>query len=64
MRTAGLWQSLQFNSEIDAVRILADAWQSNDIQNVTLELVYGHGVKKQVLPDNTAPVQFYPSSTT
>lgn len=63
MRTAGLWQSLQFNSEIDAVRILADAWQSNDIQNVTLELVYGHGVKKQVLPDNTAPVQFYPSST-
>lgn len=58
------YMNLQFNSEIDAVRILADAWQSNDIQNVTLELVYGHGVKKQVLPDNTAPVQFYSSSTT
>ncbi|PIT56291.1 hypothetical protein BHC44_01110 [Snodgrassella alvi] len=64
MRTAGLWQSLQFDNEIDAIRILAKAWQDNDIHNVTLELVYGHGIKKQVLPDNAAPIQFYSSSST
>lgn len=64
MRTAGLWQSLKFDNEIEAVRILAQAWQNEDIQNVTLELVYGHGVKKQILPENVAPIQFYPSSST
>ncbi|MCO6507904.1 MAG: methyltransferase [Snodgrassella sp.] len=64
MRTAGLWQSLQFDNEIDAVRILVQAWKNNDIHNVTLELVYGHGVKKQILPDNATPIQFYPSSPT
>ena len=62
MVTAGLWQTLQFDSEIDAVRILADNWQNNPVHNVTLELVYGHGVKKQLLPDHTATIQFYSHS--
>lgn len=62
MITAGLWQTLQFDSEVEAVRILADHWQHNHVHDVTLELVYGHGIRRLALPENTATIQFYPPS--
>lgn len=62
MLTAGLWQTLQFGNEIEAIRVLADNWQDDSVHNVTLELVYGHGIKKQILPEHSATIQFYPHS--
>ena len=60
MRVAGLWQSLQFEDEEEAIRILIQHWQSGEIHDITLELIYGHGIKKQLMPEHTATVQFYP----
>lgn len=62
MITAGIWQTLQFDNEIKAVRILADSWQHQPVHHVTLELLYGHGVKKQTIPDHTSTIQFYSPS--
>ncbi|MDF7677030.1 methyltransferase [Neisseriaceae bacterium ESL0693] len=60
MQIVGLWQSLQFDDEETATRILVEHWPQKQLQNITLELVYGHGIKKQRLPEHTATVQFYP----
>lgn len=64
MRIVGLWQSIQFEDEEAATRILVQHWPQKRLQDITLELVYGHGIKKQRLPANTAPIQFYPQPPT
>lgn len=60
MTLAGLWGSLQFEHEADATRVIVQEWEKTPIHHITLELIYGHGVKKQLMPDNIAPIRFYP----
>ncbi|WP_066565974.1 class I SAM-dependent methyltransferase [Snodgrassella sp. CFCC 13594] len=64
MQVAGIWQSLHFHDEQAAIRALEKAWADGSVHDVTLELVYGHGIKKTVLPVNQALVQFYPHRPT
>lgn len=61
MQIAGVWGSLVFADEAAAVHALEEAWADGTVHEVTLELVYGHGMKKNVLPENEALVQFYPN---
>lgn len=60
MQIAGIWSGLQFEDEAAAVQTLEAEWTDNHVYNVTIELVYGHGVKKRRLPENESVVQFYP----
>lgn len=60
MQVAGIWQSLQFEDEAAAVQVLENTWTTGEVHSVTMELLYGHGVKKLRLPENESIVQFYP----
>ncbi len=59
MDTLGLWGSLRFDNEDEARAAINHAWQSGVFNSITLETVYGHAVKKRVLPENESLVQFY-----
>ncbi|UOO82094.1 methyltransferase [Uruburuella testudinis] len=60
MDTLGIWQALQFDNET-AARAAVDAmWQSGEPVDITLETVYGHAVKKLLLPEGESAVQFFP----
>ncbi|MDO5059012.1 MAG: methyltransferase [Neisseria sp.] len=61
METLGVWQSLRFADKAAeaAARAALNRWVSDGL-SVTLETVYGHAVKKNVLPAGESPVQFYP----
>ncbi|QEY26869.1 class I SAM-dependent methyltransferase [Neisseria zalophi] len=60
METLGLWSSLVFEDPATAHDAIND-WFATDKQlTITLETVYGHAVKKQILPQGESPVQFYP----
>ena len=60
MRVCGLWASLQLADEAAAEAALQQGWASGALRDITLELVYGHALKKLKLPENAALVQFYP----
>lgn len=57
---SGLWQYLQPDDTAAAEAALAEGWQQGVLRTLELELVYGHALKKPRLPENTAPVHFYP----
>ena len=59
MDTLGLWGSLCFDNEAEARAAIEHAWQNGAFNSITLETVYGHAVKKRVLPENESLVQFY-----
>ncbi|MDO4696521.1 MAG: methyltransferase [Neisseria sp.] len=61
MDNLGLWQSLRFvdNGSRAAARERITQWLADGI-GITLETVFGHAVKKNVLPAGESPVQFYP----
>ncbi len=63
MDTLGLWASLQFDDATAARNAIDHAWRHGALNAVTLETVYGHAVKKRVLPANESLVQFYPKKT-
>ncbi|KPN70745.1 hypothetical protein [Neisseria sp. 83E34] len=59
MDTLGIWASLTFSDEA-AARALVEQQIAAGRFSITLETVYGHAVKKTVLPEGASPVQFYP----
>ena len=60
METLGLWAALQFDDEAAARRAVDEMWQSGELADITLETLYGHAVKKLLLPEGESQVQFYP----
>ncbi|MDO5640128.1 MAG: methyltransferase [Neisseria sp.] len=60
MDTLGLWQALQFNDEAAARATVEAMWQSGELTDITLETIYGHAVKKLLLPEGEQAVQFFP----
>lgn len=61
METAGIWRAMGFDDEA-AARAAVDGWwrQGVPVTKITLETVFGHAVKKQVLPEGEQPVRFLP----
>ncbi|MDO5069682.1 MAG: methyltransferase domain-containing protein [Neisseria zoodegmatis] len=60
MDTLGLWASLVFDDEAAAREAVEAVFAEEGELTVTLETVYGHAVKKLMLPQGESPVQFYP----
>ena len=63
MEILSLWHSLNIapkQTEL-AQTVLNQAILSGELAGITLEVVFGHAVKKLRLPDNEALVNFYPS---
>ena len=60
METLGLWNALKF-SNLQAAKEYVDKIFANEGRlNITLETVYGHAVKKLMLPQGENVVQFFP----
>lgn len=59
MRRLGLWHALA-PADADAARAAArTAWDRGGLRRMTLETVFGHAVKKPLLPPNESPVSFH-----
>lgn len=63
MRHIGLWDGLVLEDEQAAIALLARGWADGALSEVSLELVYGHALKKAALAGDEALVQFYPTAT-
>ncbi|ULJ63025.1 methyltransferase [Wielerella bovis] len=59
LASIGVWQALSLDDNPPQCAIMA-AWEQGLLREMTLETVFGHALKKQVLPNNAQPVQFYP----
>ncbi len=57
-----LWSLLDIPSESQeqAKMLVSQAFDSGELTDTTLELVFGHAIKKIVLPENESMIQFYP----
>lgn len=55
-----LWISLQPDQPERAREIIDLAWKTGELTQITLETVFAHAIKKQQLPQNEQPIQFYP----
>lgn len=60
MDTLSLWQALQPENESAARRLAEQAVADGRLARITLETVFGHAVKKLVLPQGENLVQFFP----
>ena len=60
MDTLALWQALQPENESAARRLAEQAVADGRLARITLETVFGHAVKKLVLPEGENLVQFFP----
>ena len=60
METLGLNAALTFSDRAAAEAEIEKMFAENDSVNITLETLYGHAVKKLVLPQGESPVQFFP----
>ena len=60
MDTLALWQALQPENESAARELAAQAVKDGRLRRITLETVFGHAVKKLVLPQGENLVQFFP----
>ncbi|MDO4640245.1 MAG: class I SAM-dependent methyltransferase [Neisseria sp.] len=59
MEILGIWNALSFSDPDAARRLITQAIEAGNF-SITLETIYGHAVKKAVLPEGASPVQFYP----
>lgn len=57
-----IWQALQPNDATAAQRIVEQALYSGSLKTLTLEIVFGHAIKKLMLPENEHLVQFHHKS--
>ena len=55
-----LWQALQPENESAVRRLAEQAVADGRLARITLETVFGHAVKKLVLPQGENLVQFFP----
>lgn len=62
MDTLGLWRALQPENEAAAHAVLDEALAAGALPSVTLEVLFGHAVKKLVLPENENVVRFFPKA--
>ena len=60
METLGLWNALKFSNPQLAKECVDKIFANEGRLNITLETVYGHAVKKLVLPQGENVVQFFP----
>ena len=58
-----LWQALNIELEQQelAQKTINQAIHNGELNSVTLEVIFGHAVKKLLLPENESLVNFYPS---
>lgn len=56
----GLWPLLQLSDTARARAVLQQGFEEGVLGDITLELIYGHALKKLRLPENETVVQFYP----
>lgn len=56
----GLWPLLQLDQPERARTLLQRGFTEGVLGDVTLELIYGHALRKPLLSENEAVVQFYP----
>ena len=45
-----------------AQTVLQTAWQNGHLRQITLETLFGHALKKTILPNNEQPIVFYPQN--
>ncbi|WP_037586588.1 methyltransferase domain-containing protein [Stenoxybacter acetivorans] len=62
LQTIGVWSKLYSGDKSAAISALTQAFAKGECKEITLELVYGHALKKIRLPENTAEVRFYPAA--
>ena len=60
METLGLWNALKFSDAQAADAFVDKIFETEGRLNITLETVYGHAVKKLVLPQGENVVRFFP----
>lgn len=60
METLGLWNALKFSNPQAAKECVDKIFANEGRLNITLETVYGHAVKKLMLPQGENVVQFFP----
>ena len=58
METLGLWNALKFSNPQAAKECVDKILPTKAVWNITLETVYGHAVKKLVLPQGENVVSF------
>ena len=63
MDTLGLWHALDFDDPPAARTAIAGLWQRQTPPELTLETVFGHAVKKKILPAGENEVHFFPRKT-
>lgn len=63
MDTLGLWHTLDFDDPPAARTAIAGLWQRQTPPELTLETVFGHAVKKKILPAGENEVHFFPRKT-
>lgn len=56
---SGLWQALQAEREEDARAVVERALSQGQLKNITLEILFGHAVKKTVMPAGEQEIRFY-----
>lgn len=59
MEILGIWNALVFDKPQEAADFVNRIFAEEGRLNITLETVYGHAVKKLVLPQGENPVRFY-----
>lgn len=64
MHDTGLWQSLRFHDEAAARQAAERILRSANPPAIMIETVYGHALKKMVLPEGEQAIQFFPTSNT
>lgn len=63
MDTLGLWHALDFDDPAAARTAIAGLWQRQTPTELTLETVFGHAIKKKILPTGENEVHFFPRKT-
>lgn len=63
MDTLGLWHALDFDDPAAARTAIAGLWQRQTPPELTLETVFGHAIKKKILPAGENEVHFFPRKT-
>ena len=60
MDTLGIWRAMAWNDENAARSCVGAIFERESGLSITLETVYGHAVKKLMLPQGENVVQFFP----
>lgn len=62
METLGLWSALKMDKPQVARDFVNQMFEKGETLTIVLETIYGHAVKKLLLPDGEKAVQFFPKN--